>query len=331
MANAERDLMEWQVGKESVFGTGVVPTAKLMGIENGSIQPIEEAEHVPEMRGTLTPGFESILNKSTGEASVDGQATTEDLGYYLDSLLGEATTPETASPFTRTYNGPGAKPTPRIMTLVHGSAEDAKALVSAICNTLEITIERNARTVFAAGFIGHHVEDDEVESLADRTLNLLHGNQMKVFLDPFGSAAGSTEYTAIDVSATLSLDMNKSLVGELGDLEPADHSHQKGDPGSNQLTLSLLLDAAAGASVALIDAALDATSTPLQRVIRLEHTIDANNKLLIDFAGFTAEQPEIFADADGLASLEFVFSAQNEATLGGWLQIVLTNEIDVLP
>jgi hypothetical protein len=157
-----------------------------------------------------------------------------------------------------------------------------------------------------------------------------HGNQLTVYIDDFAVAAGTTEYESIGFSAGLSLDMNKAVKEGWGSVTPISWKQLKGDPGANQLSLSLEFDSTAGFSKDMYDALIAAIATPFQKVVRLEVTLDANHSLVIDFAGYSPEAGSAFADTDGIATVEFVLNAQYEATLGGWLEIVATNQVATL-
>ena len=52
-----------EVGMQTVWGTAVTPTAKLSLIEECEIEPIQESEVIPELRGTLAGNYTASLNK----------------------------------------------------------------------------------------------------------------------------------------------------------------------------------------------------------------------------------------------------------------------------
>lgn len=330
MAESELDLFEVQVGKETTWGTVVAPTAKLMGIESCEIVPLQEAEHIPEMRGDLTPAYNAIVNRFTGEANIEGTITYEDICYFLDSLLGEAT-PSGAGPYVYSYAGPGAKPTPRVLTLVKGDSEGVYSLAGGLVDTLELTFEKNTRSTFSAHLLGKLVNTDTLASLSDRSVNIAHGNQVALYIDPFGTAAGTTVYSGIKIKAGLSLDMNRQVKEGLGSLNPVGWKQQKADPGANQMTFSLEFDSTSGLSKDMLDALIGATSTPFEKVVRLLAQIDSNHILQVDFAGFSPEAPSMFSDEDGIATVEFTLNAIYESTLANWLKIDVTNQVSTLP
>lgn len=330
MANSELDLFEVQVGEQVDFDTVIAPTAKLMGVETFEITPIVESEHIPEMRGDLTPAYQSVVNRSNAEWSLEGTALFEDLPYILDNLLGEAA-PTGTGPYERVYVGAGAKPVPKILTMVKGSEEGVYGIVGGLATSLELSFEANQKVTYTAGGFGKQLLEDTLTTLADRTTGIIHGNQLAIAIDGFGNAAGTTPYPGVKFSGTLSIDIARAIKEGLGSLNPVGWKQPKSDPGSNQLTVSLEFDQTSGYSKDFFDELIAVTHTPFQKVIQLLFTLDANNSLGIDFAGFSEAAPTLFTDSDGIATLEFVLSAHYEATLANWLKITSENGVAVLP
>lgn len=326
MADSELDLFEIQVGKETTWGTAVAPTKKLMGVESCEISTLHESEHIPEMRGDLTPAYNAVVNRFTGEASIEGTIVYEDILYFIESMFYEDT-PSGTGPYVYQYAGAGAKPSPRIMTLVKGSGEGVYCLAGAICNTLEMTFEPNARATYSAGFIGENIEADALVTLGDTAVNVCHGNQVSLYIDDFGAAAGTTIYNGVKTSASISLDMARSVKAGLGSLTPVGWKQAKADPGGNQLTLSLEFDNTTDYSKDLYDELIATTLAPFRKVVRLKAAIAATHLLQIDFAGFSPEAPTLFGDADGIATLEFTLNALYESTLANWIEIEVQNSL----
>ena len=325
---SEMDLFQFQAGKEGDFGTAVTQTVKLMELETLEIEPIVESEAHVEVRGTLDPAYNATLNKKGGTFSAAGIATYDDLPYWLDSLLGEAT-PTGTGPYAYVYAGAGARPTPRMMTLTRGDANSVKSLVSALAQTLNLNIETNAPVSFECAGFGHSVEDDALATLADRTVNPIHGNDVTLYIDPWAGTVGDTEFTDVAFALTLALDNARAEKPGLGSVSPKSWKQPKADPGSNQLTMRLEFDTMA---IAFLDALLTGTDIPFRKLVRLEFALDANNTMQIDFAGFAAEAPTLNPDEDGVAVLEFVLNAMNDPTgMGGWLDWEVVNGVTTLP
>jgi hypothetical protein len=321
MADNELDLMQWQIGKQTTFGTKVTPTVKLVGIKDGTITPNVDNAIIEEQRGTLTPGYTSVQNKVSGAAKVSGEAYAEVIGYMLDNLFGPAT-PSGAGPYVRVYTGPGAKPAVQPITLVRGSSEGAYCLTGAVLNELNLKSEKNKPLAFDGSFLGQSVEAHALAALTDpATLNMFHANQVAIKLDTWAGTMGTTALTCTSFSADLGLNFNKALKAGLGSAKPTGVSIKKLDGGGNQLKLGLEFESAQ--SKGWLDSAIG--STVFQAQVQMLYTISAGVSLKIEYAGFSSKAPEIFKDEDGIATMDFTLNPQYHATLGSWLKITLTN------
>lgn len=320
--NNEIDLMSWQVGAQSAFATGVAPTKKLMGISDGELAPAIETSEVEEQRGSLAPAYNVTLDKVTGAAKLSGDATYEHLAIFLDSLLGIAT-PGTTPTFKRDYAAPlTAKPTPRILTLVHGSTEGVYGLVGGIVNEFTLKGESNKRVTFDAGLLGRSVEADTLETLTDSAVNFVHANQMSMYVDLWAGTLGATALTATAFSFELGMNASRALKPGLGSVYPKDVSQKKAAVGSNSLKLALEYEA--GQSKAWFDAMIS-SSAVFKAQVRLKWNISTTQDLQVDFCGWQKETPTAFPDADGIAQLELNLAPLYHDTVANWLKISLTN------
>jgi hypothetical protein len=327
MADNELDLMQWQIGSQSQFDTAVTPTAKLMGVESGEIQPLVETSAVPEQRASLAPAFTATIDKVSGEASIAGAANYQQIGYLFDSLLGEAS-PSGAGPYTRAYAAPlGSKPTPRILTLVRGSSLDARCLKGGIVNELTLTAETNQRVMYDGKMIGHSVESDALAALSDLAVDYLHSNQVALTLVTWAGTMGATALSPLAYNYELGLNFNKMLQMGLGSVTPRDHKIRKGEADSNQLKLSMELHSD---SAGWFNSIISATATPFRAQIQATFTLGAAS-LVLQYAGYAAEAPKYVEDTDGIATLEFTFSPLYHSTFGNWFKASLVNAVATLP
>ena len=329
MADNELALFQWQVGKQTVFATDVAPTAKLMGAQDGEITAPVPSSVVEESRASLAPAYEATVDSQTGEASVPGDANFEQIGYYLDSLFGEAT-PGAGPGYSRAYAAPlGTKPTPRIMTLLRGSALTKAALKGAICNTLTLTAESNKRMTYEAGFIGHSVITSRaLGSLTDIAPNYVHANQAAIKFDTWAGTMGGTSLVPAAYNIEWGFDLAKFVQMSIGSANPVDHKIGKGDAGANQMKVSMELDAnSAGYYSSVIS---PSGTTPFKAQIQVTFT-SGSLSLQLQFAGFTPEAPVFVTDQDGVATLEFTFSPLYHPTFANWFKATLLNAVAVLP
>lgn len=329
MADNELDLFSWQIGKQTLFGTAVPQTAKLMGISGGSLKPVVESSAMSEIRGVLTPAYNITLDKKAGSATLEGDLLYEDVPFWLDSIFGLAT-PAGVGPYVYTHVGPGAKPTPRIFTLAHGSGVGVQSLVGAIVNKFGFAFESNKRGTFKTEFIGQSVVDDTLDALADRTVLPIHSNDVTVSIDAWGGTFGATPLTVAKYNISADFDANRVLQPSVGSITPASWKQKKGEAKSNTLKIAAEVDTA---TKAYLDSILTATSVggPLKLLVRVLASLDANHKFQMDYAGFLAEAPELYTDADGVAQFEFVFSPIYNTTLTTWVKFTTTNQVTTLP
>jgi hypothetical protein len=328
MADNEIDLFQWQLGKQSVIGTAVAPTVKLMGAEDGELTPNVETSVVEESRGSLVPVFDATVDKIDGAASIPGQANFEQIAYFLDSMLGEAT-PGAGPGYARTYAAPliSVPASPRMLTAVRGSALAAKCLKGGIVNELAIKIEKNKRVSYEAKLIGHSVEDDSLAALSDSVVNYIHANQAALKFDTWAGTMGTTALTPAAYSIELGLNLNWALQSGIGSANPIGHKINKADAGSNQLKVSMELDAT---SAGYFNSIIAPTGqTPFRGQFQITFT-SGSLIWVIQYAGYAPEAPKFVGDSDGVATLDFVFNPMYHATFANWFKSSLTNAVSAL-
>lgn len=317
------ELFEVQAGKEVTWGTSVTPTVKLMGISDATIKPIVESELIDEKRGTLAPGYTSVINKVSGEASVEGVVLYEDIPYWLDSLFGLAT-PSGANPYVYAYSSPvGSAPTTRKMTLASGDGTNEYSLAGAVVKALSISGESNSKLEFSAELIGKQVSSDALASLDDRSVTVAMGNHVALYIDAFGGTIGSTQVNATAFSFELEIETNRELVFHMGSATPTTYREGKWE---GTLKLSLELNAT---SKAYLDSIIGATAV-FKKLVRIKAT-SGTNILQFDFAGFAENAPELWTDEDGVTTVELELKGLVDSDgLEDWLEASVTNSVSAL-
>jgi len=324
-----------QLGTEdfAAWGTPVDPTVQLGLISDATIEPEIDVETLADLRGSLAPGYVAVLNAHRGGASVSGTCTYEDLPYWFDSLLMQAT-PSGGNPYTRLYNGqldPTAltpnKTVRRLYTFIRGQANKVQRLSGAIVNELSIKMEANKPWTYTAKLIGKDVAGSALKSLGAALLTRgqtpIHSNSTQLFVNNITTDhIGDTEITTLWFSAELSIKNVAGLVNGMGSLTPKIYTDAKAEA-----TLKIKADVNAD-SAAWMTAIL-ATSVE-QRKVRIVATSGAN-VVTLDFAGSFSGSPKLDADQDGVSALEFELDAiYNIHDLGNWFNASVINAIDVL-
>jgi hypothetical protein len=324
-----------QLGTEdfAAWGTPVTPTVQLGLISDATIEPEIDVETLPDLRGSLAPGYVATLNAHRGGASIAGVVTYEDLPYWFDSLLMQAT-PTGGPAYSRVYNGqldPTAL-TPsltvrRLYTFIKGQANKVQRLSGAIVNELSIKMEANKPWTFTAKLIGKDVAESALEDLGAALLargqTPVHANSTQLYINNITTDhIGDTEITTLWFSAELSIKNVAGLVNGMGSLTPKIYTDAKAEA-----TLKLKADVNADSAALL--AAILATSVE-QRKVRLKATSGAN-EVYLDFAGSFTGAPKIDTDQDGVSALEFEMDAiYNIHDMANWFNATVINSIDVL-
>lgn len=319
-------LQTIQAAKETVWGTSVTASAKLMGVEECKIESAGGAALLKEMRGSLAPAFSAIRKSNFGKASLKGFATYEDLNYYLESLLGDVT-PSGAGPYVRAGAAPlTAAATNRMITLYDGQASDVYKLLGGVVNKLVISGKTGEEWKFAADLIGKQKTTGALAVLADRTVTAIEGADTSLYIDAWGGTIGTTQINTLATAFELSIDLGTAVRHYLGNLLPGRYRQKKAEPGSVTLKLSLEFDAV---TKAYLDAFLT-YSAVLQHQVRIKATTGTNAIAQFDFAGTVVGEPAM-SDEDGVYMLDLNYQGTYNSGLANYLKYSLTNQVSALP
>lgn len=312
-------LMQYQLGTESTWGTEVAPTAKLGLIDDVEIQPEVEGTIIKEKRGSLAPGFVAALNKAGGSAKVSGVMTYEDTPYWFDSLAGQAT-PSGAGPYVYAHNGVlGTVPTRRKLTLVKGQGTDVHSLLGGIVNEMTIKVESGKEATFEASLIGKKTVSDSLAALSDRTLNPVLATHFALYIDAVGGTIGTTAITNIAWFAyELKLSTKAETYFSIGNLNPFNYREDNWD-----VTLNMTLELAS-TSKAYVDSIIG--STLLQHQIRAKAT-DSTRIMQLDTAVAYLKAPKLYADNDGVVTVELEGTGIYNAALANYFKSSITNGV----
>lgn len=319
------NLIEYQIGKETAWGTSATATARLMGInENVELEPGDEFRALPEQRGSMAGAFNTITVKRDGSIPVGGQVLYEDMPYWFDMLFGTAT-PTGIGPYVYSYAAPlGTAPTPRSSTIYKGNGSDVYKLLGAVAGGLTISGKTGEELKFECPLLGKQVLTGALASLSDRAVNIAQADHVALYIDTEAGTMGGTVVDTTFFSFELALDAGRAGKFGLGALTPKAIRESR---FSGTLKLSLEFDAT---SKALVDAMLN-TGGPIKKQVRILSTLDANHKVQLDFAGFCPKPPMLFTDSDNVVSVDFEFESLYNSTLGNWFEAEVTNQVSALP
>lgn len=320
------DLLEIQVGTESVFGTAVTPTAKLMGVQNFALDPGVHAKVFHDRRGSIAPGYLAALTMVEPAAPLETLGTYEDICYLLDNLFGQAS-PSGTGPYTRNYSGPlGAVPTPRLLTWVYGDGTNCYKLTSGLISKLTVKGETGAPMTATADLIGKDVTSGTKAALSDRTVNVAMGDHMAFYIDTWAGTIGSTAVANTSYSYELTIDAKRKVDMYFGNLAGQSYHEDDGAAGWDvMLKVKLEFNAADKAQYD----ALISQAAVYQRQIRLKST-SGTNIIQFDFAGTSEESPRFGDDRGGVLAFEANLKGTYNPTLANYFKAQSVNGVATL-
>jgi hypothetical protein len=261
-----------------------------------------------------------VVSQRHAEGEIELQTTYEDILYGLFGLFG----PVAPSGGSRTFNAPiTAYAAPQIYTMEYGTTGAEYRVVGSIIREWTLRYEANAGVTESWSFIGRSVQATAMTgSLPTRIVTPVLSRHASWFVDPTGTAHGTTAIPGTVIEAELSINTNRHLKMFEG-AQPLDWGEGRWEA---QLTITAEFNSTAKAWV-------DALMTNrIARNIRAEFVEIANTReLRIDFVGLLSEPVELFGDRDGNMTVELTFKALVAGPLNNWLQIRTINGIATLP
>jgi hypothetical protein len=315
------DLLQYQVGKETTWGTPVAGSAKLMLVDDCQLEPVVESVLHEEFRGTLLPGYLTDISKIQAKGKIGGKLTFEDIPYWLDALLGIAT-PTGVGPYVYAYTAPiTTPPTPRIQTLLKGNGSNVYQGEGMLPIDAEFSFATNQPLKYMFNLLGQTYSTASLASLTDRAVNVAMGSQVALYIDALGGTIGTTAITTAFFSGGLKISPKRVQYPAMGSVMDAGYVDGK---FSGVMNLTLLFDAT---SKAYLDAIIGGSAV-LQKLVRIKATKDANHIFQLDFAGSALKSPVIF-DVDNevtVVKLELT-GTYDSGAFANWLKFSVTNQV----
>ena len=316
----------WQAN----FGTAVATsTVKLQNVSSFKLTPDFETRALSQLRGTLAPTHETVLNSYKSNANFEvSDESFEDINYWLDAMFGAAT-PGGAGPYTRAYAAPTtAQPTPHFMTLQWGQANEVWQMQDASVTTLTISGANNTGVQVGGSLIVGKVIEGALQALSDRTTTSKPtGCMASLAIDAWNGTAGTTTITSSAFSWELTVNANREYRAYLGECTPSAYNDK---PWSGQLKLSMELN---NTTDDYLIAMLATANTILQKQVQILYTTGSAGTLRtfkIQFAGHSMSAPELFQDRNGVMTYDLVLDGVYNPTMSNWLKIDTTSNISAL-
>lgn len=323
-----RALTQWQIGKESNWGTAVVATARLMGVTpKSSIAPDNVSKVYEDVRNGFQGSGLAGLEQIGAKGDLEMVATFEDLPYLLDNALGEATPSGTASPYTRAYAMPvGSITAPRIWTIIYGNSQTGGGVYTvpgALITSLKFSAKTGGPMMVTAGIVGKQITTAGVlASLSDRAVTPIMGQPWAVKMDAWGGTMGATALSATVVGFDVTVDLKREVVRSVDALAP-DSWETTG--AAVKLDLTLRFNATTKAEVD----AIVAQSAVIQKQIALSQTAGVQ-KCEFQFAGTLTGQPKIYDDQNGVLTTSLSYDGTYHTTFANSFKMNVLNSVAAL-
>jgi len=322
------ELLQVQIGRETVWGTPVTPTWKLLGVDKNGVKftPEFAAPVYHDQRGSLAPGYISVVEKVGGTVSITGMVLYEDIGLLLDAAFGRATATG-AGPYTRAYTGPTtAVTTPSIFTILWGQGTETWKAEGCVLTSLQIEGQTNAPVKYTAEFSCQQVTAGTLAALSDRTVVPVMGNHASVFVDAFGGTIGTTALTSTALGFNLNISPSRVIKYYMGSVIPGAY-----EDATWALDFQITLEMNSTVK-GYFDTVFAATPATYTRLFRVKFDDTANRSLTLDSAVALTEAPAMFNDNDGVVTVDMKFSGLvDTGTFANFLKATSINGVALNP
>lgn len=234
---------QWQIGKESTYGTAVSATRKMYFGPDSILTREREAREHRFATGTRDNVRDLTLGPVTAGGTITMPLSASEIIELLLMGINGGVTPTGAG-------------TPKLWTFTPGTSLDSATLEfsdGAIARRMtgtyvdELTISGSVRdmTTVSATVFGKELAANALTgSLTDRTPDFIEGWETKLYIDAFGGTAGST-----NIAATM-INWEVSFRNQLARKYFADNTNATGavTTGELEVTARLLFEASASQS-----------------------------------------------------------------------------------
>lgn len=330
---SDKSLIQVQGAKQTVFGTAVTPmTVKFMEITDITTTPVMDVERLVDMRGSLAPDYIAVLKKQGVTGNIKGNATYEDICYWIEALAGVAT-PAGTGPYVRTGVGPltTVVATPRLFTFTVGENVDGPYEIDGVVGVkLTLDVKNADKLTFQLDFIGLKVPGaGTLAALSDRTVTPIMASDMTLAVDAWAGTIGSTTYPASVYSANLVLDAKRDVRYYLGNVAPG--RYREPMRWDVQFKGNFEFIKASPYTSAFLDSIIALTpGSVFNRQVRLK-AINGTNILQLDMAGVNEKAPPFWNYNQEVQVIDLDLMGQYNPTLGNYFAYSSTNGVSALP
>lgn len=322
-----------QIGTQTVFGTAVAATAKMMGITDVSGKPDFTNSQKRYMQGDYAPAHSARITDKRASTVLNGDFSFEDFLYVLESSVKGGVTPTGTTDKTWDYPFPlGSNPGAKMRTIEINDGTQEYDIVGAVCSdwTLSGAASNDGLVQFTSNWLGRDLVPDTVTpALANRTFETLPVGALALYIDDIGGTIGTTAKTSTLVDFSLSYNPGIHMKKFAGDADVRPSLFGYGIP-QVQLSVTYESNATAHAEIAKYTAGTG-------RLIRLKGlgsliTGIIYKSLQIDFAGDILSVDPLYGDRDGNTTVKMTLGARlDTGAFGNYGKIQVINSIATLP
>jgi hypothetical protein len=318
------ELNQVQVGKETTWGTPVNTTARLMGITSFEIDPITVTTLLNDARGSRIVGTNAVQTDQGATAKFALDGSYEDTLYFVESLFGTVT-PTGSGPYTRTYaDFLTATPTYRPQTFVFGQAGIPVQLNGGLVDTLTLAGDNGGTLKVSGTLFGKVAQAGTLQSLSDRTVNMIMGANSTMYVDAWGGTMMTTALAASAYSWSLAITAGRAPRKFVGSgLQPGDWNDTV---FKAQLTLSAEVNSTTNPWIT----SLLSFTGPLQLQWAVNYTVGAGatlKQLAIQMPMTVTTSPALFKDRQGVMAFDLKADMTYNPTFGNQLKIISQNGV----
>ncbi len=310
-----------QLGQQSVFGTGVVATSKLMGVTDASFTVDPEIFRTPEL-GRMGPSPLVEMTKFGLIGMCAAQLTYEDALYFAHGLFGPVVPTGTTDKAWAFVAPVAAVSTPTIFTAEYGVPGGYYKVRDALLNKTVFSWKAGGVWDVKSDILGTNIGTVVPAVLTDRAVVL--ARQTEAYIDEWSGTMGTTLVPASIIAAEVTVDPSRHLK-QFGERYSENWGEKNWDC-SMKVTLEWN-----ATTKAYIDALVTgAGGTLLQKQIRITTNGAANRRIQFSMPGSLSNKPQLYSDRDGNVVIDLEFASTYHASFGNYFRMGITNQIGTL-
>lgn len=318
------------------WGSSGAATRKWHGVTDASLTIVEKVEAVPTL-GYYGPGPVADQVSQSGEGTVEGVATYEDLPNILNGLFTAHTTGSsgntsggTVAPYYYSWSAPiTSTQVSATYTLEYGTSGRSYTAIGGVLSALTLRGEAGGLWTYTVPLIAKQVKPLSAASTAawiDRLANPVQMSNTHFYWDALSTGTvKSTELQATLISFELTHAPNRHLKTFAGSKFP-------GGWGDNRAECTLTAVVEFNSTMkALLDAICTSSGAAMQAQISIfnENTTSTGStgrrSAEIQFAGIQTEPIKLWDDRDGNLTLGLNMTGKYSTALGNYLKFIIEN------